>query len=54
MKSDLFEDSYWGGCQLSDSLKVDVSVQGDPPSKDDILEGFREISQIYHMELQKR
>ena len=54
MKSDLFEDSYWGGCQLADSLNVDVSVQGDPPSKDDILEGFREISQIYHMELQKR
>ena len=54
MKNDLFQNSYWGSPPLADSLTVDVSVLGDPPSKDDILEGLRKITHIYHMESQKK
>ena len=52
-ESGCFKDTYWGGVQLADHIKVDVTVSGDPPLKDDILMGFREISRAYHLEGEK-
>ena len=33
--------------QLKDHLKVDVVVEGDPPTKEDILQGFTDIYRCY-------
>ena len=47
-ESGFFKGSYWSGVQLSDHIEVDVCIPGDPPSTEDILTGFQEISRIYH------
>ena len=47
-ESGLLKDSYWGGIQVSDYIPVDVKIAGDPPSKNDILAGFRKLSETFH------
>ena len=49
----LFKNAYRGGLYLTDYFEADVTVPGDPPSRADILSGFREVSRMFYLELAK-